>query len=522
MPTHLMHPDAVVKLGYCFDPAFPFDDKTSHGLVEWSNPSPANEPSTSDAFSIMFKIHEAQSRSELLEVIAINASFEAKFALAKGKASLSFTRELEFTETTLIYIVQARKVFEREVVSGEIRLTEKGQKYLDKAIELAKKWEYAKVIGTEVVTGISRAAHLSLVYYFRTSSRSSCEKIRAMLEAKWKSGQAAIDLRSEITRIDNSSQLTIQALQTGANTTSAPIIDLINTSPGDLPRINECVRNALVEIRRTSSPIESFSTMLMGDMPEIAFSEFSGTFAGLQQIRRILDEKLSQLADHQLLLLQRRDVLNRFLDKGYGPGDLIPGADTKLDEIKASVAAAEVEVRVKEAEIYAARDVAACEAIRLPAAASYSLIGLILRPMVEFVQWSGIDAWWSEGSGCENWEFVDGHALCHPIIRINHPELISAIEVVCDSQTVALLDAAKLQRVVEANGVMREFVAVGGRMRSCVYAWGRHQDQLNMVVEAARSALSGRESTRSYSLSVRDIEGNVSVIALGNVAVAPQ
>ncbi|MFC0119041.1 hypothetical protein ACFFK7_14110 [Pseudoalteromonas xiamenensis] len=503
---HSYHPKSVIKLGKAFDAFSPDSDKTNNGYIVWKSYKESQEKGS----DIEVNIHEVKSRSELYKNLSIDLAAESKFALGKGSASFSRISQVNFDERTVNYVIQARKTFKPIITSGELSLSDNGLKRIKQAVEESKIIRFRQIVGSEIVTQITKGAQVSVIYSFKASSKTKKDSIRAAINATWKSGSASANMLSEVEKSDSGYSLNLTAIQTGANEDGTTIENLIKSKPGDLGYVKDVIEKAVKGVDFESSKILGFATTKIEDIDDIAWEagdQLSGISATLEYITRINTELYttyshinSKLSDIDNLLTNKKDAqLNK-----DAKDELIKLKNLFLVEREKLVSSFVANNKLSNN----------ISSINKPIVnpPQFSAVDYLKKPFVKADSWSRSNISACRCCSQHDCEFHDMSLNFTLSIDILHPEFIDKIRIIKNDQGVGIIRPKDFGRILAGNG-STSFIYSSNHSQNKVYTWG--DNNVGAEKNNWTNNFTKTEQNSSYVLEVTDTEGNVHKIDIG-------
>ncbi len=311
--VHTFHPKVTASLGHGYHPKDPFDDKRNAGCFKWEEQRiDTINDGNPNANEVFFEVIEVKSRKQLYESMSLSASASARYTFVKANASFAKETSLKFDKKSFSYVITGRRNFNKDVISGEVKLTRKARKLLKKARKAGNPDLFYNVCGSELITARTKGTSISVVYNFSASSVEKARRIKAHIDAKFQSGSASFDLNQSIKTIDEDAKTQILAYQTGTEEAEPTLLELVNTKPGDLPSIRDIIKRSLAGITKDGSPILEIGTSSLSKK----FPRVAEAFSGLQfsEAARINDQ-LIKLQDKLFKVDQKIQLLESLIER---------------------------------------------------------------------------------------------------------------------------------------------------------------------------------------------------------------
>ncbi|MFT4018919.1 MAG: hypothetical protein QM668_18290 [Agriterribacter sp.] len=516
MGNYLFHPKSVVKLGRAFDVRSPFNDTSVNGFFAVS--SKEEDPSEASATET-FNIKEARDYTELFERMKLDIKLEAKFSFGSVNASFSDESSFSFTEENLIYVAQASKVYSPVQVET-VELSEKGKKFWQEALKSYATnkdaiHRFQRTAGTDIVTQLTRGSQISLVYVFKCSSSEKKRTIKAQLEAGWTTGSVSVDFESELKRKDENLSVSIYGFQTAVSSQkveNGQLSDIINSKPGDIPKIKAIIANILREISltdRNRCPILEFNTLELQTLAEISLSKGYKPFMEALEVSNEIDEAVIDLIKDRYRLQEQLNIIER-IETTLIASDYKPNGQTSLQTIKTQLQTEVTKLRQHYSKIKDATKVTNFT-YTLPQILTPQLNNIVDMPLVYLIAWTkALDV---ERIGNEAGKFNNRYWFK---IMIKLPEYLDIIDIVLNQQTIHRLRRADILSIYKNDGSVAHLWNMSDLYPN-VYVWGWHAADLSNVSQSIIAGGLEKEKNKSYSLSVTDIYGNNYRVDIGNI-----
>ncbi|MBE7177847.1 MAG: hypothetical protein INR69_15680 [Mucilaginibacter polytrichastri] len=512
MPNYLYHPKSIVRLGLPIDGRRPLDDKTSNGYFTWEDKSIDDQTCAAEK---SFTISEIQSREELYKSMSIDANVEAKFGLGSAGASLNWEQDYKYDSRTIIYVVNATKLYNPEYISGTLVLSNKGKRAWEKAVRENKILEFQKSAGTEVVTRIRRGNSLSLIYIFKCTTASSREAINSKLSAGWATGSVSINFEDEIKSIDKSVSVEIKGFQTGVGSVkiNQKISDIIQLAPGDIVKIKKIVSKILDNVSpddRNNSPIIEYNTRFISEIEEIVLSDDYDKFVASLELNEIIDGSCILLHDYLLTNIRNSAQIKRLLDN-WNVADYKPDSREKLDKYYKELNDERSEIFRQYRKCISAKSESDCN-VQINSKTALTYADFLIAPIIIPLSWSQntIGIW----TGGNNGNFI---TTFYPNIHIKYINAISGLYVVRDGAKITFLTKDQIYGIDQSSGSLKSyFIITQTEYDIYVYHW-----QANLV--ASQIVLSGtknteKESSHNYNIEIILDDGSIQSVDIGNAA----
>src|SRR6185369_12053605 len=124
MANYQYHPNATFKFLYPIDVRHPEEDLSGNGFYSLDK---TNIDSSNQGAEVSFQIDEITSNSQIYEKLSLDISIEAKFACSSGKASFSWEREVNISDSSIVYMAYGKKIYNEVTYNGDIDFSEKGK-----------------------------------------------------------------------------------------------------------------------------------------------------------------------------------------------------------------------------------------------------------------------------------------------------------------------------------------------------------------------------------------------------------
>jgi hypothetical protein len=503
---NLYHPKSIISLGASYDKFNPGNDLTHTGYVAWSKKAIETEAGG----EISVNIYQVDTRQKLFDLLSVDLKAEAKFGMASGSASYTRLSEMTFDDRTVNFVVKAAKVFGAERYSNAAiaRLTPLGKKRLNEAAASGKFIPFRKMIGSEVVSSVTKGASISVIYSFRISDKLKKDRIQAKLNAEWASGKAEANILKVVEELDQSMSYQIDAIQIGTKAGAKDILGLINVAPGDVAVVRKILHDAIAEVEPSSGKILNFSTVSISTIDDIV-SVGGEEFDNLAQLYESITNTNVALHEKHSLVEARLNLINRFLDL---KSDVyyIPDGKEKLLALRARYMKLKSDLEavfVNNNSYYANRGTLQGIDANLD---EFSIAEFFKPPFAKLSKWtvSVMDArrCASTPYDCEKHDFYQNYI---PEIDIVHPELISKMTLFRNGIAVANIGPSGIQKIISNNGSLKDIYETKYSTLG-IYTWGANS--VNAIGDQISASWFASERASTYLLEITSISAIPHVI----------
>lgn len=300
MSKHKDYPAA--RLGYGFDPYEPWKDKTASGIFSWTEEG-ATEPGGA---KISFDLYSASSEQELMKALSVDVAAKVKMGLSEGNIAAKFSLNESFEENSFSLILKGMIVFNTEKKKGELQLTEKGKSLLGDGKDTASLRNFYRAAGTEVVSAQTRAASISVIYTYHTTSAEKKTKLQLVMSAKHGSMSGSVNLNQEMASVDKTARLSVTAYQEGATVSGTNIFDILSAQPGNFDAIRATIQESLKSV--TADKCEISDIILIDIADNFGLDEFRNPFL-VGRANRTLEQLFYDYNRHKILANRIRGAL---------------------------------------------------------------------------------------------------------------------------------------------------------------------------------------------------------------------
>jgi hypothetical protein len=501
-------PGMNVALGSAWNPATPFDVAGLGGCLQYTkDPAPAN---LKESFNEQFV--DNYSQLESAAGVAYSSSASARFGIAKASAAASFSalRSEARSDRSVIYVVRGSRSYEPVRVKT-LELTAAGVEALAKARSTSDSSEFFRPCGSSVVTSITKAADISLVYVFKASSAALREKIKAAVTAAVSTpkvnAQGALNIFSEVQKVDSSIQVSLEVLQSGTIDNTPTVRDLVGATPGSISEIRERLKQAVGAITWenagitafTADPIDKHLNVVKGD----SLAAVLNAYGRIDSLRETSNRLVARY-------LQLRDVLS---DADVGDIVLKPGA---REQVTAEIGSVDLQL---DSLVSTART--CLESPKEPCKAPFQDISRRVLQWVS-VDYGSFSTWAGEVQGAryENVpERVRWTATIWPVFTVMNLKYVKQIALEENGRPIAVVSSSSIPLLTKDGALSwqpRWSTSFNGNEYCFRGQWG----EVCNPRAADRQGLlnSSRANSNSYRIAVVDVEGGVTYI---NAPVLP-
>ena len=514
MATFLYHDSIKYRLGMPIDPNQPFQRMTVGGFFD----IPETHSTSDIGAEVKYEIFEVNSYKELNEALSIDASIEAKSIVFNGKATFNYDTRSSKKENTILFIINATKIYSEEDIKGVLELTKKGEETFEELGKDGDIFDFQSYAGSEIITSIIRGQSLSLVYKFVTSDSTYTEKIRSTLNLKWRQAEVKIDFEKELSSIDKYLQLEIKAYQTGIGVDSKPeqnIGSILKVSPGDLPAIKIIlagILNKVTKADRDASPVIRATSSSIKTCRAIIKSKFRKKFEQSLGFYVFVDKKIIELAEIKIKLLSEIDFTNELLESWSkatckeGSQELTKAHLKSLNKIDFQI----LEIYEKLLHAKEKKDLD----IEFPEVPTLLISDVIRLPLIRLLRWES-----KNNNSCSG-EQGYFNAYYYPVIQIKFIKAISFM--ILTTINSSNEKSSYLIKGDEFNDIIKNSGSFENVWRSSHsgshYVWGCHGDLQIYWANIYFTSFRENERHAKTYLEIFDREGNISKIELGNGA----
>jgi len=537
--SYYYHPGMKIELGRSFDKTRPFEDLTSSGFFEFND-----TPKGAKAGTIRFDFQFAEDYSEFYNWSRQNYSASARWKLFKGGASAGFTKSGNFAKRNVVCVVSAEKTYMTESVGGTLKLTQQGTDYLQQAVEAGNAEPFHEVAGTEVVTGITRAAKVIVVINFQTASEAHASSLKAALKASYGPVSGSADFAKSMASQGIRYTYAIQTYEDGVNAEKSIAAKLSTVDPADFNKIREVVSTAFSETQPGDCPISEFQTQRIVTLPQVAFSKLAKAMKQYRELAEERDIYLQRYYQGWLEWNQRADEIAEF--QQIPAAALIDNGPyfLKLKRDEAQEKQNRLRALARRTQSASLDELAALDQKDLTVPI-LNLLSYVKTPVVRVKAYK--ESALGESKGV-NYEHIQFHKEYYPEIQFAGTALLQQMNRVVlknKDKRVIELSPATLRDQLDAEGSfsfqeilgrsgLEDFASFKGRFPQGahlkdmtdrynirdVYSWGgykgAHAVNLQNTRNAVNSAFAQAEQDRNYSLELHFADGSTQTLKIGN------
>ncbi|QDK38291.1 hypothetical protein [Bdellovibrio sp. NC01] len=508
-------PDLQLALGAPWDPLYPSENKMIYGC--FTHNAKAFVPSGQDNFTEDY----TEALKEVDSLIAMEAAAKAKARIMGigAKIDASFSRrktELEKARTVRWALVGSR-TYNMET-SGEILLTEKGQRILAQAVERKDSEYFATQCGRNLVTGITKKAEVAVLFEFTSSSSQQAEQIRAQLSAQASIGKLGAEhsgsFLSDIKKIDSGMTYKVSVYQNFARDKVEGPMAILSSDPGNLLALRRAMADTLTKIDYENAPVYSFNDQ----------SVLNTLTADIQEDRARLIPNLQQsIAAHKVNLekvsirLGALDEILGSLDNGYFKlsNEAVAAIEAESDRL------VKVQDSIEDAitTCQKATRLSGCPRPVPPRFAN--ILSAMNLSFATFNGWSGASSAYYN-AGPERYVISTTY---YPSVSFRYASFINSAELYENGQLIRSLSADDVDRLASNTIALNSYISLSRTTEQ--YCWRGEWGNCNARaadrsyrVSWFRSGAAGI-TDRNYVLRVFDVEGNFYDINLRNPGSAP-
>jgi hypothetical protein len=501
-----------VQLGAAWNPATPFDVAGLSSCIQHKVSSKL--PNVKEAFSEQFVDNFSQLETAL--GASYNTSASGRFGIAKASvaATVSALRTEARSDRSVIYVVRGSRSYDPVRISS-LSLSPDGAAAAAKAKASGSAGDFYRPCGTSVITSVSKASSISLVYVFKASSAAKREQIKAAVSAAVSTPKAsatqALNIFSEVQRVDSEVQVNLEVMQVGASEHVATVRDLVGITPGSITEIREALKKVVAAITWESAGVVSFTAD--------PFDKHLDVVKG---------DGLAQVLNAYSRIDSLRETSNRLVARYLQLRDLLSDADTGDVKLKAD-ARPQVLSEIDQVDSQLDRLVSTARAcLETPAEPCKSPFQDVSRKVLHWVDvsYGAFSTWAGEvhNNRYENVpERIRWSAKLWPVFLLTNTKYVKSAALTENGNPVAVLQSSLLASHT-SNGLLSWKPLWSWSYNGDQYCfrgvWG---EQCNPRYMDKPTLLShSRTNGNAYSMTVVDIEGGVTRIpapALPNASV---
>jgi hypothetical protein len=511
MSQFTYHPKSAITLGEAYDDRNPSNDVAANKLFAWEDKSEENPPISA---AIEFEMSEIHSKKELYERLSLDISAEAKFGLTKAEASLNWEQQVTYTETSLVFFFSAKKTYYDEKINGRLVLSDAGKKQLETLCNSNKINRFLEGSGTDVVTRVTKATIVGVIYSFTIKDKTKIDDLRSHLGIKWSTGDANVDFEKYKRETDSSLNVFKKAFQNNVNELTpkdARISEIIGTDPGNLIEIKKALKNIIDNISeadRKTAPIISFITLPINKITDIINSDCFEIIDSYMDANQRINEECVNLREYMLDVDYRLLTATKYRKK-FNERQFLEKSDKLLDEaikdykkIKSEISKTYSKTinckAIEEIEIFDS-DIPEIEFQKI-----------LKPPYLSLKNWEiqSIDA------GCGN-ERLTVKSKIFLSLNIDFPESISEIELIQNNTVIRSFFQSDIQSIVSNNG---STVGIWSNDYSdIVYCFGCIADHRNSQFQTVSQQHKNSEKDKFYILRINTVNNAMHEIKIGNI-----
>lgn len=512
---YLYHPGVDVGLGDTFDPRNPFRSKVGLGYIKWSEKESGGAAATlrglkdvEQAGVLKFKFAEVKNSSSLCRALSISSNLEMNNALAKWSASLSKTMLSKFDEKTAVFIFHATVNYPPERKPGVVSLTEEAKACLERMASNGRIVDFSKAIGTEYVTSITKGHSIGVIYEIKASTKEKKDEIVGRLNAAWKTGKGAINIHKEIKQIDSHSKIEVEARQTGfIPAEDGDILDLLNTSPGDLSRVRKICFSAVRKMSYKDAKVLKFKTGFIHNLLDVVLIDEEGVLRKYAESSNLIRDNLKQLYSDYITI---RKLISQVSEVSKLPeNDLVKGSIVKLEKLTLGYLETLRAIKEQYISCLEASDLNDCNYLPKKIEIFNPTI-FVKLPYVVPAGWANEEVTHSGGCAQPGWYHFE--TIYHPILKIKYPRFISSIYIFKNKIRVRVLTNEDIVNIFRNHGSLKGY-PVSKHIDYCIHAEGR---SFQSTRAGHTHNHNKAESQFKYKAVINLVDGSKHVVELGN------
>lgn len=515
--VYVHHPEFAPRLGETFDSADPLSIKT-HGFLQLV-PGPGidihkkcrSEGRDSLPFSLSMQLQSVRNTSELEQAMRFEGQVEASYGLSKGRVSAAHSSQVQIDDRSVVFVLQVEKVYAPD--RADVELTERGMRFLRKAVEAKDYSAFLQVIGTDVVTSVTRGSSLSIVYNFRCSSKTKADSLRVELAAKWKTGSVSGSVATFARKIDEFVSLDVNAYQVGSKP-DEDLLQLISATEGNLAQVKKIAQKAAQRVPYESCPVLVCKTTKIGDLPEIRIGnspEAVRGFLNAQATRVAVARQVSRWWRGFVRVEADLELAERL--EAYPPRYFRNGA---LKDLKSEVKRLR---GLRERILKAYADAVAWSEGKGDGVSPNQGRPFRLKNYLElpFLRVAGWGRWMSDWGEMRTARCYRSHFW--PVVKLVHPSLIKTIWIYRDKALVGRIDGPGIRKIEAHVGALSSYDRAQVVWESVVdsVCHTTDSDHRERLIREYMAVHRSREGSVEYKVVVEDITGGEHETELGNI-----
>lgn len=495
------HKESSAKLGSSYDSESPDTDLSINGYFDFSKTS--TETSTGIQ-EISVELKEAKTAHEIFEISGYDFKAEIKFGLVRGKVTYNKIESKISNELTTTLVLSGRKIFNPEIITGEVSITKKGLSLLKNAERKKDFLPLRKVFGDTLITKAWRGTYISVVYQFKASTKQQAERISSSISASYTTSNASLNIFSEAKKIDENVEIELSFLHIGTNE-DEKIIKLLELNSADIVGVKKIIANYLDSTTKENCTHVRFSGAKISLLAELIGCQ--NQFEKADSLLKLWGDYNERTYKYLNTLLQSLNNCDMILS--ISPEKLKPNAHSEVKQQWNQIEKAIAQIYTE----YIGRDYykSPTDIIELDKFSSWSKY--IQGPIAKVEIWQRTELSASRGGpGCENFDFHNFYQKYYPIIKSDFTKSIRRLKLLLFMQPIASLDQEAIIDLDSRNGDFSTYYSSSYENIN-VYTWGINYYPGKWHEVESNFATS--EQNRQYQLEITTDDGLIQLIDVG-------